>query len=32
MFLALIGAILAQVLLATLHNKQLFNLQSQLET
>jgi putative membrane protein len=32
MFLALIGAILAQILLATLHNKQLFNLQSQLET
>jgi putative membrane protein len=31
MFLALIGAILAQVLLTTLHNKQLLNLKSQLE-
>jgi putative membrane protein len=31
MFLALIGAILAQVLLTNLHNKQLLNLKSQLE-
>jgi putative membrane protein len=31
MFIALIGAILAQVLLANLHNKQLLNLKSQLE-
>jgi putative membrane protein len=32
MFIALIGAILAQVLLANFHNKQLLNLKSQLET
>ena len=32
MFLALIGAILAQILLRNRHNRQLLNLKTQLET